>query len=157
MSNVSESLLLGIDVGTSSCKVAFFDFRGNLIAQTFESYPTSYSGLRVEQNPEGLGTIGMFALQWAKVFGAETIFCSDIVPEKLEIAHQLRADYCINSLKQNTSEVIFNKSNEGVDLVVEIVGISATQVQSLELVRPRGRIVYIGTSHGNVRFSLRKL
>jgi len=52
MSEVFKSLLLVIDLGTSSCKVAFFDYSGNLIAQTSESYSISYSGLWVEQNPE---------------------------------------------------------------------------------------------------------
>jgi len=52
MSQVFKSLLLGIDVGTSSCKAAFFDYSGNLIVQTSEGYFTSYSGLWAEQNPE---------------------------------------------------------------------------------------------------------
>lgn len=39
-------------MGTSSCKVAFFDYSGNLITQTSEGYFTSYSGLWAEQNPE---------------------------------------------------------------------------------------------------------
>lgn len=52
MSEVFKSLLLGIDVGTSGCKIAFFDYSGNLIAQASENYPTSYSGLCAEQNPE---------------------------------------------------------------------------------------------------------
>jgi xylulokinase len=47
MSEVFKSLLLGIDLGTSSCKVTFFDYSGNLIAQTSESYSISYSGLWV--------------------------------------------------------------------------------------------------------------
>lgn len=101
----------------------------------------------------GLGTIGMLVLEWAKIFGAEAIFCSDIVEEKLEIARKLGADHCVNSTKQDIKEIIFDSSNEGVDLVVEVVGIPTTQVQSLEMVRPRGRIVYVGTPHGSVKFS----
>ena len=52
MSGLGKSILLGIDLGTSSCKVAFFDYSGNLIAQISEDYPTFYSGLWAEQNPE---------------------------------------------------------------------------------------------------------
>ena len=52
MSGLGKSILLGIDLGTSSCKVASFDYSGNLIAQTSKNYPTSYSGLWAEQNPE---------------------------------------------------------------------------------------------------------
>lgn len=101
----------------------------------------------------GLGTIGMLVLQWAKIFGAKMIFCSDIVEKKLEIAHQLGADYCINFTKEEMRKTVFDKCDEGLDLVVETVGVPATQVKSLELVRPRARIVYVGTSHGNVKFS----
>ena len=38
-------------------------------------------------------------------------------------------------------------------MVVETVGIPATQLQALELVRPRGRVVYVGTPHKNVEFT----
>lgn len=101
----------------------------------------------------GLGTIGMLVLQWAKIFGAKMIFCSDIVEKKLEIARQLESDHCVDSTKKNMKKVILANCDDDVDLVVEIVGIPATQVQSLELVRPRGRIVYVGTSHGSTKFS----
>jgi len=101
----------------------------------------------------GLGTIGMFVLEWAKIFGARMMFCSDVVEEKLEIARRLGSDYCVNSSRGDMKKVIFGNCDEGVDLVIEIVGIPATQVQSLEIVRPRGRIVYVGTSHGSVEFS----
>jgi len=101
----------------------------------------------------GLGTIGMFVLQWAKILGGKRIFCSDIVEEKLEIARQLGADYCINSTKDDMKKVVLDNFDEGLDLVIETVGVPATQVGSLELVRPRGRIVYVGTPHGNVKFS----
>ena len=37
-----EKYLLGIDVGTSSCKVAVFDDVGKVIAQASEYYPVYY-------------------------------------------------------------------------------------------------------------------
>lgn len=45
--------LLGIDIGTSACKVALFDESGNVLAQQNEEYPVYYpqSGW-AEQNPE---------------------------------------------------------------------------------------------------------
>ena len=52
MSQASKSLLLGVDVGTSSCKVALFDLEGTLIARSSEPYTTHYAGLCVEQDPE---------------------------------------------------------------------------------------------------------
>ena len=47
-----EKLLLGIDIGTSACKVAILDLQGNVISQATKEYRVYYpaSGF-VEQNP----------------------------------------------------------------------------------------------------------
>lgn len=37
-----EKFLLGIDIGTSACKVAIFDLNGNVVAQENEPYPVYY-------------------------------------------------------------------------------------------------------------------
>jgi xylulokinase len=45
--------LLGIDIGTTSCKVGLYDLKGNMVAQTFQSYPTYQPAPHeIEQNPE---------------------------------------------------------------------------------------------------------
>lgn len=46
-------LLLGIDIGTSACKVAVFEENGSVVAQTSKPYPLYYPNPGwVEQNPE---------------------------------------------------------------------------------------------------------
>jgi xylulokinase len=46
-------LLLGIDVGTTSCKVGLYDLKGNMVAQASHSYPTYQPAPHeIEQNPE---------------------------------------------------------------------------------------------------------
>ena len=53
MNAESGDIFLGIDLGTSSCKVALVDSSGNIIAMSVNSYPLSVSGDgRAEQNPE---------------------------------------------------------------------------------------------------------
>lgn len=48
-----EKLLLGIDIGTSGCKVAVFDLDGRVVAQSTKSYNVYYPGAGfVEQNPQ---------------------------------------------------------------------------------------------------------
>lgn len=48
-----EKLLLGIDIGTSACKVAVFDKKGNVLAQSSQSYNLYYPNPGwVEQNPD---------------------------------------------------------------------------------------------------------
>ena len=46
-------MLLGIDIGTSACKAALFDFDGGVVSQRAETYPTLYpSAGFAEQNPD---------------------------------------------------------------------------------------------------------
>ena len=48
-----EQYLLGIDIGTSACKIAVFDRGGKAIAAANGSYPVYYPHLGwAEQNPE---------------------------------------------------------------------------------------------------------
>jgi len=45
-------LLLGVDIGTSSCKITVFDFGGKVVATATKSYKTYYPALyQVEQKP----------------------------------------------------------------------------------------------------------
>ena len=52
MGGSMKNYLLGIDIGTSSCKVAVFDENGNVIVTHSEKYPIYYPQKGwVEQNP----------------------------------------------------------------------------------------------------------
>ena len=49
---MDRNLLLGIDIGTSACKVAVFDLDGRIVCQSAKEYPVYYPGPGcVEQNP----------------------------------------------------------------------------------------------------------
>ena len=53
-----KTALLGIDVGTSACKVAAFDLEGRVLAQAAESYPVLYPQPGwAEQDPQQLSLI----------------------------------------------------------------------------------------------------
>ena len=52
----------------------------------------------------GGGTIGMFTMQWAKIFGAKKTVVFDISPERLELAKRLGADAVINTLEKDFME-----------------------------------------------------
>ena len=49
----------------------------------------------------GGGTIGMFTMQWAKIFGSRKVVVFDISEERLELAKRLGADAVINTTKEN--------------------------------------------------------
>ncbi|MBO4355548.1 MAG: alcohol dehydrogenase catalytic domain-containing protein, partial [Clostridia bacterium] len=45
----------------------------------------------------GSGTIGLFAMQWAKIYGAESVTMFDISDGRLKIAETLGADHTVNT------------------------------------------------------------
>ena len=52
-----EKLLMGIDVGTSSCKVALFDTSGSVVSQSTKRVPGLLSCTR-SRRAESLGMVG---------------------------------------------------------------------------------------------------
>ena len=52
----------------------------------------------------GGGTIGMFTMQWAKIYGAKSVTVFDINPARLELAKRLGADYVIDTREENFME-----------------------------------------------------
>lgn len=95
----------------------------------------------------GCGTIGQFAIQCAKVFGASKIAAVDIFDDKLELAKKLGATVVINSGHENLAERIKEETGLGVHVVMETAGSCHTQEQALMIARKQGKIVYVGISH----------
>ena len=74
---MKKSYLLGIDIGTSACKVAVFDREGRVLAAANGAYPVYYPHEGwAEQNPEEW---------WSAVCQAteETIQKAGIAPEEI--------------------------------------------------------------------------
>ncbi|MGB8358052.1 MAG: zinc-binding alcohol dehydrogenase family protein [Bacteroidales bacterium] len=101
----------------------------------------------------GCGAIGMGALCAAVRKGA-TVMAVDIDDKKLEIAQKFGASYSINSKNENALARIKELTqNEGVNVVIEAVGSSATFNLALEAVSFAGRVVTIGYSKEEVHFN----
>lgn len=99
----------------------------------------------------GTGPIGLLFVQWAKIFGASKIIALDIFDEKLEIAKDLGADHCINSMNVNPIEKVKELTDgKGVDIVIEAAGTPITCAQSLSLAKKGGTVVYTGIPYGDV-------
>ncbi|XJS10889.1 galactitol-1-phosphate 5-dehydrogenase [Aerococcaceae bacterium WGS1372] len=103
----------------------------------------------------GAGSIGQFAIQVAKVFGAKKVIAVDIFDDKLELAKELGADIVINSKTENLLERIGEVTEDGlgVNLVIETAGSSITQEQSLLITRKNGTVVFVGISHKPLNLS----
>ena len=53
----------------------------------------------------GCGTIGIFIMQWSKIYGAKSVTVFDISNKKLKLAKRLGADYTVNTSKEKTTKV----------------------------------------------------
>ena len=118
------------------------------------------AGIRLGQTVLVLGAgsgVGIAAIQIAKMFHARVITTAGD-EEKLEKARTLGADYGINHYQQKISQEVRKITNkEGVDIVVEHVGV-ATWEESMKSLKPGGTIVTCGATTGpNVSFDLRFL
>lgn len=94
----------------------------------------------------GCGTIGMLALQFAKILGAKRIFALDIDSDKLKLAKEYGADFCINTGDTDFKEEIQElTAGYGFEMVVENAGIEFTEKLSLEIAGNKGHVMFIGT------------
>jgi propanol-preferring alcohol dehydrogenase len=91
------------------------------------------------------GGVGIHMVQMAKVLGARVI-AVDITAEKLALAREMGADEVINSREADFAvEARHMTHGRGVDVVVEMVGLSETLDASLRSVGKGGRIVFVGS------------
>lgn len=97
----------------------------------------------------GCGSIGLLAIQWAKIFGATTIIAIDIDSHKLEIAKELGADYIINS-KDKSLEDAISEINCKIDVAVESAGSPFTIGQVLTLPTKGGEVLLLGIPYADI-------
>ncbi len=97
---------------------------------------------------QGTGGVALFALQFAKLCGAQVIITSSS-DEKLERAGALGADHIVNYRKTPEwgKAVVALNGGRGVDHIIELGG-AATLAQSLRAVRAGGTISMIGVLSG---------
>lgn len=93
----------------------------------------------------GAGTIGLMALQTARVLGALRVMVVEVIPKRLEVAKALGADLVINPTEGNPLREgdLFTRE-EGVDVVIEAVGLDETRQESVSLCRRGGVAVWLG-------------
>jgi len=98
---------------------------------------------------EGTGGVSIFALQFAKSFGAK-VYATSSSPAKLERLKKLGADATIDyRADPNWGEAISQLSGGGVDHVIDVGG-AATLDQSISAVKVGGSLVIIGILGGLV-------
>ena len=75
----------------------------------------------------GGGPVGFFAIQSAKVLGAERIIAIETVPERIELAHKAGATHVIDFENEDVFARIKEITDgEGADAVIDCVGMEAS-------------------------------
>jgi alcohol dehydrogenase/L-iditol 2-dehydrogenase len=106
---------------------------------------------------QGPGPIGIMALQIVRLRGAGAIVVlgTDVDKHRLEAAEELGAHHTVNVQREDPAALVKSLGDGfGADLVVDCTGVSKALKQSLELVRPNGRITKIGWGPQPLDFSL---
>jgi alcohol dehydrogenase len=106
----------------------------------------------------GAGPIGLAVLLTARFYTPSHIIMIDIDDNRLGVAKQFGATYCINSRKEDAVKRIFELTgNTGVDVAVEAVGLPVTFELCESIIAPGGRIANVGVHGKPVSLHLEKL
>ena len=99
----------------------------------------------------GCGALGYFALQFAKLSGAQPLIAIDVDESKLELARQVGADICINPMKEDALAAVKRATGgRGVALSIECAGNEPGRNLSVEIAAKQGRVLLYGTAYGDV-------
>lgn len=109
----------------------------------------------------GCGSIGLLAVQWAKIFGARKVYAIDIDYKKLNNAKEAGADTVIHSVEKTAYEQLMELTDgKGVDLVIEAAGSPVTSAQVFALAKKGGQVLFLGIPYSDVnieRFYFEKI
>ena len=102
----------------------------------------------------GGGTIGLFAAQWAKIFGAKRVFVFDISEERLNLAKKLGVDVTINTgLKNFMDEPMNMTDGKGFGYIFETAGLNITMNMAFSLAAKKAGVCFVGTSARDLTFT----
>jgi threonine dehydrogenase-like Zn-dependent dehydrogenase len=94
----------------------------------------------------GAGPVGLCFTKFSKLLGLKTVITSDIDDEKAGFAKRMGADYAFNSMKVDINAEVKKLFPDGIDYVVDAVGINALINQAMELIKYNGKICCYGIS-----------
>ena len=102
----------------------------------------------------GGGTVGMFTMQWAKIFGSKKVVVFDISEARLELAKRLGADEVINTTEEDFMEkAMAVTGGKGYGYVFETAGQVPTMQMAFKLAANKAHVCFIGTPHETLSFT----
>ena len=108
----------------------------------------------------GPGPIGLLCAAMAKLSGAGHLIVVGIPADakRLEIARRIGADTILGAQGDDVAEWVRNFGDgNGLDLVIDAAGVSASLKLALDIVRPAGQITKVGWGPQPLNFSLDQL
>jgi 2-desacetyl-2-hydroxyethyl bacteriochlorophyllide A dehydrogenase len=103
----------------------------------------------------GAGPIGLLIGQFAKAYGANRTFISDIAAENLAVAQATGIGHALDVSKNETALydcVMDTTDGAGVHIVYNTIGTQASIEQSLRMLRKGGTLVLLATKDENISF-----
>lgn len=116
------------------------DFRG----ANLELSPSGSSGAEPHLAVLGSGPIGLSVLVCAKAAKPCTVYMTDLIDERLQVARQCGADWTGNARRAEVTAAIAEREPLGLDVVFECSGDPACIDQAQRLLAPGGRLVLVG-------------
>ena len=92
----------------------------------------------------GVGGLGMSAIQLARAMGAIEVFAVDIKRDKLELASEYKAISIDASRGDAVEEIRKLTKGKGVNVALEMIGLSRTMEQAIDSLGNLGRAVMVG-------------
>jgi len=92
----------------------------------------------------GSGPIGLSVLLCAQAAAPATLYVTDLIDERLEVARQCGADWVGSPEREDVVQAISQQEPWGLDLVFECSGDPACIGQAMELLTPGGTLVLVG-------------
>ena len=105
----------------------------------------------------GGGTIGMFVMQWANIFGAKDTVVFDISEERLDLGKRLGATDVINTTNPDfMKQALALTGGRGFDYVFETAGNTVTMKMAFELAANKANVCFIGTPTKELTFTVKE-
>lgn len=92
----------------------------------------------------GCGTVGLSAIQGARVAGASRIFAVDVLQSKLEIAQSVGATDLVDASNPDAVSEIVEATAGGADIAIECIGKTETTAMAVQTVGRGGTAVLVG-------------
>lgn len=102
----------------------------------------------------GCGTVGLAAVQGARLAGAERIIAVDVMTGKTDLAEVLGATDSVTADEDVVAVVRELTGGRGADVALECVGAQSTVTQAIRLTAKGGEVVFVGAGGPDVRLDV---